>query len=150
MIHHRTPTPDHNSESVQLMEILRAIRLRGHHVSFIPDDLSAPSSYMQLFQAIGLEVIHRPYYRSITGFLVQHGGEFDVAIISPGEIAARHLTIVRRLAPCAKVVFDPVDLQGLCEECDVDIKQDTSLKTTVASRKQTEFAGLGDRTYPWT
>ena len=39
----------------------------------------------------GVEVIHHPYYNSVTSFLRQHGQEFDLVLISRAEIAARYI-----------------------------------------------------------
>jgi len=139
VIDHRMPSPDRDAGSIRMIEILRAIRLRGHHVFFVPDNLFAPPPYLHLLQEIGIEVIYQPYYRSIAAFLKQHGGDIDLAIIARADIAARHLSTVRRLAPRAKVVFDTVDLQFLRKAREANVRQDPSLQVTVASRKQQEL-----------
>ena len=122
-----------------MLEMVRAICRRGHHVSFIPDDLMAPSPYQQALQGIGVEVVHHPYYRSVRSFLKQHGEDFDLVIISRAEIAARHMATVRRFAPRAKVVFDTVDLHFLREEREAQLKQDPLLHVSAAKRKQQEL-----------
>ena len=138
MIDHRLPTPDRDAGSLRMLEMIRAIRRRGHHVSFIPDDLMAPSPYQQPLQGIGVEVIHHPYYRSVRSFLKQHGEDFDLVIISRAEIAARHMATVQRFAPRAKVVFDTVDLHFLREEREAQLKQDPTL---LRLRGQAQAAG---------
>src|SRR5271157_4616713 len=84
-------------------------------------------------------VIDHPYYRSVRSFLKQHGGDFDVVIISRAEIAARHMATVQRFAPRAKVVFDTVDLHFLREEREAQLKQDPLLHVSAAKRKQQEL-----------
>jgi len=148
VIDHRLPTPDRDSGSLRMLELIRAIRRRGHHVCFLPDDLIAPSPYKQLLQGIGVEVVHHPYYRSISSFLEQHGEDFDLVIVSRAAIAQRHMAIVRRYAQRAKVVFDTVDLHFLREEREAQLKRDPSLRAAVARRKQQELglARRADRT----
>ena len=139
VIDHRLPTPDRDAGSLRMLEMVRAICRRDHHVSFIPDNLIAPSPYHQALQGMGVEVIHHPYYRSVRSFLKQHGEDFDLVIISRAEIAARHMATVRRFAPRAKVVFDTVDLHFLREEREAQLKQDTALCTSAARRKLQEL-----------
>ena len=139
VIDHRMPTPDRDCGSVRMLEILRAIRRRGHHVCFVPDNLITNPPYQQLLQRAGVEVIHQPYYHLVASFLKQHGQEFDLVLISRAEIAARHMTSVKRFAPGAKVVFDTVDLRFLREEREAGVKQDRSLRAAVAERKQKEL-----------
>ncbi len=139
VIDHRLPTPDRDAGSLRMLEMVRAICRRGHPVSFIPDDLIAPSPYRQALQGIGVEVIHHPYYRSVRSFLKQHGEDLDLAIISRAEIAARHMATVQRFAPRAKVVFDTVDLHFLREERAAQLKQDPVLRASAALRKQQEL-----------
>ena len=139
VIDHRLPTPDRDAGSLRMLEMVRAICRRGHHVAFIPDDLMAPSPYQQVLQGMGVEVIHHPYYRSVRSFLKQHGEGFDVVIISRAEIAARHLATVQRFAPRAKVVFDTVDLHFLREQREAQLKQDPLLHASAAKRKRQEL-----------
>ncbi len=139
VIDHRLPTPDRDAGSLRMLEIVRAIRRRGHHVAFLPDDLMAYAPYRQALQGIGVEVVHHPYYRSVRSFLRQHGEEFDLVIISRAEIAARHMGTVRRLAPGAKVVFDTVDLHFLREAREAELKQDRNCAVSAARRKQQEL-----------
>jgi len=139
VIDHRMPTPDRDCGSIRMLEMLRAIRQRGHHVCFVPDNMLANPPYQQLLQRAGVEVIHHPYYHSVGSFLKQHGSEFDLVLISRAEIAARYMTSVKRFAPCAKVVFDTVDLRFLREEREAEVKQDRSFRAAVATRKQQEL-----------
>ena len=116
MIDHRLPTPDRDSGSLRMFEMVSTIRRRSHHVCFLPDDLMALAPYQEALQRIGIEVIHHPYYRSVRSFVKQHGKDFDLVVISRAEIAVRHMATVRRFGAQAKVVFDTVDLHFLREE----------------------------------
>jgi O-antigen biosynthesis protein len=138
VIDHRLPSPDRDSGSVRMMELIRAIRHRGHHVVFVPDDLNAWPGYLEDLQFIGVEVIHTPYFGSVAEYLRQHGPEIDLAIISRRDIAAKHMTSVRRFAPQAKIVFDTVDLHFLRCERQALLEQGESQNHSLAISKQQE------------
>jgi O-antigen biosynthesis protein len=113
VIDHRLPTPDRDAGSVRMFEMMRLIRQRHFHVTFIPGNLLAQSPYKENLQRNGIEVIHHPYYCSVGEYLEQHGGEFDLVIMSRAEVAARHFVAVKTHAPNAKIVYDTVDLHHL-------------------------------------
>ena len=140
VIDHRLPSPDRDCGSVRMMEIIRAIHRRGHHVTFVPDYLDTSPDYLEDLQSIGVEVIHHPYYLTVAEYLKQHGREFSLAIISRLDIAARHMTTVRRLAPQARIVFDTVDLHFVREVRQARVQQDKSLESAAAIRKQQELS----------
>jgi GT2 family glycosyltransferase len=148
VIDHRIPFPDQDAGSVRMVEILRAIRRRGHHVAFIPDDFRLTSPYVEELLSTGVEVIHEPYYDSVEDYLCEHGREFDLAILSRGRVASRHMTVARRLAPRAKIVFDTVDLQFLREERQAELTQEPAHFAAAALRKKQELrlAMRADRT----
>ena len=82
VIDHSLPTPDLDSGSLRMMEIVKAIRRRGHHVAFLAEGLLRRQPYAQNMQRLGVEVVHQPFYRSVTDYLDQHGREFDLVIVS--------------------------------------------------------------------
>ena len=106
------------------LEIIRAIQRRGHHVTFIPDNLYPTVPYTEDLQRMGVEVIHVPYFSSVRGYLELHGNEFNLVMIARAEIASRHFKAVKRYAPRATLVFDTVDLHFLREEREAEVKGD--------------------------
>jgi GT2 family glycosyltransferase len=148
VIDHRIPFPDQDCGSARMMEILRAIRRRGHHVTFIPENLAVASPYVEEMLGIGVEVIHKPFYHSVEEFLTEHGRDFELAILSHGKVAARHMSVVKRLALRATVVFDTVDLQFLREERHAELTKDTALRDAALARRQQDLklARQADRT----
>lgn len=139
IIDHRMLTPDRDAGSVRMLEMIRAIRNKGHHVSFLPDNLLAQAPYRQQLQGMGVEVLHHPYCRSVAAVLKQHGTEYDMVIVSRAEIADRHLPTIRRFAPQAKLVFDTVDLHFLRRKREADLKPDPALRAAVAKLKHQEL-----------
>ena len=89
--------PDRDCGSLRMMELIRAIIHRGHHVTFVPNHMEVFSPYLENLQAIGVEVIHPPLYTSIPAYLKDHGSEFKLAIVSRADVAAQQLINVRFL-----------------------------------------------------
>ncbi len=139
VIDHRLPTPDRDSGSVRMMELIRAIARRGHLVTFIPDNEVVYANYLKDLHRIGVEVIYPPFFSSAEEFLKRHGREFSLAIISRAEVAERHMANVRRHAPQAKLVFDTVDLCFVREERQARIGANASLQAAASSRKEQEL-----------
>jgi glycosyltransferase involved in cell wall biosynthesis len=139
VIDHRIPTPDRDCGSLRMMEIMRAVLRRGHHVTLIPDDMLVFPPYLEDLQAVGIEVVYHPYYPSVRDYLDQHGREFDLVIISRADVADRHMAAVRQFAPQAKLVFDTVDLHFVREERQAQFPQANSLQPAAANRKEQEL-----------
>ena len=116
VIDHRIPSPDRDSGSFRMMEIIRGIKRRGHHVTLLPDNMEVFSPYLENLEQEGVEVIHRPYYDSVEEYLAHHGREQNLVIISRADVASRHMAVVRRHAPQARIIFDTVDLHFMREE----------------------------------
>ena len=109
-------TPDRDSGSLRMHEMLDIFVSLGCKVTFIADNLEHRQPYVTLLQQSGVEVQFHPYVRSIAEFLGNHGTEFDLVLMSRHYIAAKHLDTVRELAPDALAVFDTVDLHFLRAE----------------------------------
>jgi O-antigen biosynthesis protein len=139
VIDHRIPTPDRDSASFRIMEFIRGIKRRGHHVTFLPDNMLVFAPYLEAAQRVGIEVIHPPYFSSAEEYLKLHGHEFALAILSRANIADRHMDVVRRYAPNARIVFDTVDLYHRREERQARIKESPELLALAASRKEQEL-----------
>ncbi len=139
VIDHRLPTPDRDSGSVRMMELIRAIARRGHLVTFIPDNEAVYAKYLEDLHRIGVEVVYPPFFSSAEEFLKRHGRELSLAIISRAEVAERHMATVRRHAPQAKIVFDTVDLCFLREERRAQMGEDATLLAAASSRKEQEL-----------
>ena len=131
-----------------MMEFIRAIRRRGHRVTFIPDNMAVFSPYLEQLQRLGVEVVYPPYFGSVEEYLKKHGCEFNLAIISRADVADRHMETVRRNAPRARIVFDTVDLCFVREERQASVGDNRALRAAAASRKAQELrlAGMADLT----
>ena len=60
--------------------------------------------------------MHYPYVKKVRDYLIAHGSEFDVVVLSRCEFARKHIADVRLYAPQSRIIFDTVDLHFLREE----------------------------------
>ena len=85
VIDHRAPSPDRDCGSLRMSEMIRAVRGRGHHVTFIPDDLSPSAGYLESLQDLGVEVIHVLPTTARSHNTWPHGRQFNLAIMFTAE-----------------------------------------------------------------
>ena len=109
-------TPDRDSGSMRMQAILELVGELGGKATFVADNLEYREPYVGALREAGVEVLSRPWVRSIPDLLAKRGREFDVVVLSRHYVAAKHLDAVRRFAPQARVVFDTVDLHFLRNE----------------------------------
>lgn len=110
-----TPTPDRDSGSLRLVNLMRLLREDGCAVAFFPADGHNAGAYTQALQQLGVEAWHAPWLGSMPQWFVAHGRRFDVVIACRHYVADGVLPLARRLARQAKFVFDTVDLHHLRE-----------------------------------
>src|SRR5690606_20362838 len=79
-----TPTPNRDSGSLRLVNLMRLLREEGAHVVFLPADLKHAGAYTRALQAMGVETWHAPFAGGIPAWLREHGPRFD------SVIACRH------------------------------------------------------------
>ncbi len=109
----RMLSPDQDSGSLRMTNLLKALAADGHRCTFLPNNLICDEPYATVLRNRGVEVVGRPFVDSVGEFLAMRGAEYDVVILSRLEVAEVHLSGVRRHCPQAHVVFDTVDLHFL-------------------------------------
>lgn len=110
-----TPTPDRDSGSLRLLNLMRLLREEGLHVVFVPADCRHAGVYTERLQALGIEVWYPPHLRQFPTWLRAHGARFESVMVSRHYVARGLLPLLRRHAPQARLVFDSVDLHYLRE-----------------------------------
>jgi GT2 family glycosyltransferase/glycosyltransferase involved in cell wall biosynthesis len=140
LIDHRVPTPDKDSGSMRIVNLMRIVQDLGYKVTLLPDNLHATMPYARDLQAIGVEVVHRPFAPSVEDHLKRSGHLYDVVMLSRLPVAARHLEAVRRRCREALVVFDTVDLHFLRELREAEVSGDHGLREAAARTRQIELA----------
>ncbi|MGL5001669.1 MAG: glycosyltransferase, partial [Casimicrobium sp.] len=109
-------TPDQDSGSLRLLNIMRLLIAEGHHVTFVAENLQGTSKYRNLLEASGVEVLHGEWARSVNHVLRSRGRECDVIMFCRHYVASAHIDAARLYSPQARILFDTVDLHFLREE----------------------------------
>ncbi len=119
------PTPDQDSGSRRMWELLCMLRDLGFGVTFLATSGNDMPPYSSILREAGIEVLGGP--DCLPDFLTGVGGDLRAALLSRPKPAWQQLPIVRRLCPDAKVIYDTVDLHY------------------VRQRRQAEVEGSGSR-----
>ena len=109
-----TPTPDHDSGSIDALNLMRMLKQFGLHVTFFPNSNPAHCGrYTRDLQRRGIECLYRPFVARLEPWLEKHGRELRVVVLSRVSQASAVLPLVRDLAPQATIVFNTVDIHFL-------------------------------------
>lgn len=122
------PTPDQDAGSVTQWYFLKIFRQLGYQITFLPENLLYTSHYTENIQALGVEVIYAPYYKSVERFLEEEGAQYDAVMLYRVPNGGRFYEHVRKFAPQAKIIFDTVDLHFLREERQAAMEKDKEEK----------------------
>src|SRR5947209_4431017 len=139
IIDHHLPMPDRDSGSLRMLQILKLLHELGHGVTFIPDNLADIPPYTAALQKRGIKVVRHPYVKKVRDYLIAHGSEFDVVVLSRCQFARKHIADVRLYAPQSRIIFDTVDLHFLREESEARITGDPETLWKVQVPIQIEY-----------
>ena len=139
VIDHHLPMPDRDSGSLRMFQILKLLHELGHRVTFVPDNLADIPPYTAELQKRGINVVHHPYLKKVRDYLIAHGSEFDVVVLSRCQFARKHIADVRLYAPQSRIIFDTVDLHFLREEREAGLTGDLEIRRKAQETKQWEY-----------
>jgi GT2 family glycosyltransferase/glycosyltransferase involved in cell wall biosynthesis len=149
VIDHHLPMPDRDSGSLRMFQILKLLNELGHRVTFIPDNLADIPPYTADLQKRGIKVARHPYVKKVRDYLIGHGSEFDVVVLSRCQFARKHITDVRLYAPQSRIIFDTVDLHFLREESEARITGDPETRRKAQETKQWEYDLIDQSDETW-
>ena len=132
-------TPDQDSGSLRMFEMLNVMAKMGSKVTFLADNLEFREPYVSQIQALGVEVIYHPVESNVTRFLERHATEYEVILLSRASVAVKHIDTVKRVAPRAKIVFDTVDLHFLRQQREADLADSAAQRAAALSMKAQEL-----------
>jgi O-antigen biosynthesis protein len=132
-------TPDQDSGSLRLLNLLRILKDEGHHVIFVADNLEGTPKYRTLLESLGVEVLYDAWAMSVHDVLRARGPSLDAVIICRHYVAAAYLDAVRLSAPDATMIFDTVDLHFLREEREAALNDDPKLAEKAAKTRKQEL-----------
>jgi O-antigen biosynthesis protein len=134
-----TPSPDRDSASLRLVNLMRLLREAGVHVVFLPADRRHAGDASRALQAIGVEVWHDPHVGSVARWMRTHGPRFQRVLLCRHYIAREFLPLVRTHAPQARVVFDSIDLHYVREQRGAEVADDAALVRAAARTRALEL-----------
>ncbi len=135
-----TPTPDQDSGSVDMLNLIRILLDLGWRVHFVPQTNYAHAGrYTEALQRLGAECVYFPPYRSLDHYLQDNASLFDMAILCREPVAKGTFDTVRKHLPEAHMVFYTVDLHYLRTERHAELTQDAGIAAEAAAMKASEL-----------
>ncbi len=144
-----TPTPDRDSGSLRMFELLKLLREEDCAVTFFAENGKHDGRYTEALQQQGVETWYQPWLGSIPQWLETHGARFQIIIVSRHYILSPLLPLLRRFAPQAKVIFDTVDLHFLREQREAERLNDSSLLRRAVKTRQSELSLIHAADLTW-
>src|SRR5260370_29845212 len=141
--------PDRDSGSVRMFQIVKLLHELGHRVTFVPDNLADIPPYTAELQKRGINVVHHPYIKKVRDYLIAHGSEFDVVVLSRCQFARKHIADVRLYAPQSRIIFDTVDLHFLRLNREAELTQDPVIRASAEETKQQEYHLIDESDETW-
>jgi GT2 family glycosyltransferase/glycosyltransferase involved in cell wall biosynthesis len=134
-----TPTPDQDSGSLRMLNLMRLLRESGYAVSFLPDNRAHAGCYTEALQALGVEALYHPFVNDPIAWLRTRGRELDAIILSRHYVAANYVGLARLYAPQARLIFDTVDLHYLREQRAAELDGSAELAQQAARTRAQEL-----------
>ncbi len=133
------PTPDQDSGSVRMLNLMRVLIDLGWKVSFMPENRLALDGYTAPLQQLGVEVLYAPHAADAAAWFRENGPILDAVILSRHYVASTFLPLVRAHARRARVIFDTVDLHYLREQREAELAHSASLAAHARSTREHEL-----------
>jgi O-antigen biosynthesis protein len=127
-----TPTPDQDSGSLRMLNVMRLLRESGYAVSFLPDNRAHSGRYTEAIQALGVEALYHPYVADPIAWLRIHGAGLDAILLSRHYVATNYIGLARLYAPQARLIFDTVDVHHLRERRAAELEGSAELAEQAA------------------
>ena len=122
---HCIPTPDQDSGSVRITEILKLFITEGYRVTFSPAIQYHNGRYEKDLQQMGVHVL--PASQDKERYLQEIGNELVFAFLCRPHPAAAYIEFVRKHAPSAKIIYDTVDLHHIRLRRQAEIEESESV-----------------------
>lgn len=135
-----TPTPDQDSGSLDMINLIKILVDQSWRVHFIPlSNFLHFGHYTDALQRLGVECIYAPFHQTLESFLRERGDMFDVCLLARTEVASHALPTVKKYCPSAKTIFYTVDLHFLRERREAELQNDPEKLTKAMKTERTEL-----------
>jgi GT2 family glycosyltransferase/glycosyltransferase involved in cell wall biosynthesis len=135
-----TPTPDQDSGSVRMVNLMRILIASGWKLTFFADNRLNDGRYTQALQQLGVETLYAPFLGDTVEFFRRRGAEFDAVLVARHYIARGYVALIREYARRARFVFDTVDLHYLREQRAAELADSAELRRVAARTREQELA----------
>ncbi|MEM1389520.1 MAG: glycosyltransferase [Pseudomonadota bacterium] len=140
-----TPTPDQDSGSIDMFNMIKILISLGYRVHFIPrSNFAFFDDYTRTLQGMGVECVYAPFYKSVEEFLTERGDMFSHVFLVRVTAAREYLETVKTHCPSAKRVFYTVDLHHLREKREAELRDDDELREIAAATEASEIGLMKD------
>ncbi len=113
VVDHQLPTPDQDSGSRRMFELLLLLDGLGLGVTFVPQDGVVEPRYRDALSSRGIEVLGGP--GDLDPYLKAVGPAVALVVLSRPTVAWANYPMIRSLVPETTIVYDTVDLHHLRE-----------------------------------
>lgn len=137
-------TPDEDSGSIRMLNLLQIFKDEGYHVTFVADNLEYREKPVGQMESIGVEVLYNKWAGSVRQVLRKLGPSLDFIFFCRHYIASQYISLARVSAPKAQLVFDTVDLHFVREEREAELENSQELTREAAITKRKEL-GVVDK-----
>jgi GT2 family glycosyltransferase len=123
-----TPTPDQDSGSIDIYNLMKVFVEMGWAVSFIPEDNYAyMEKYTPAIQKLGVQALYHPHINTVDDHITPYGGSYDLVMSFRPMVTRRHIDNLRQKCPAAKIVYNTVDLHFLRLDREAKLKNDAAI-----------------------
>jgi len=146
VIDHQLPTPNQDSGSRRMFELIRLLSEFGFGVTFIPHNGTDLAPYSQALRDLGVEVLEGPH--RLPEFLGEVSSDLRLALLCRPFTAWQYLPVVRQSSPETKIIYDTVDLHflRLRREAEVNQSADSSRDAKLHHDMELTLARAADAT----
>ena len=130
------PTPDQDSGSYRLFELLKLVSAIGYHVTVASDADNADPRYADALRTLGVQLYAGD--GEVSAQLEQSGRHYRFVLLSRPDVTFKYLFEVRAHAIAATVIYDTVDLHWLRNERAAQVTGDVGWQEQAARYKRME------------
>lgn len=141
--------PDKDSGSLRMVNLMRILQDLGFKITFAASNLEAPEPYVSQLQQQGVEVLYRPYVKTLERHLRSGQCRYDWIILSRADTATALIAAARRHCPQARVIFDTVDLHFLRESRLARLTGERGRRAVATRRKEQELSLVRQADTTW-
>lgn len=140
-----TPTPDQDSGSLDMFNLIKILIEQNWRVHFVPfSNFQHFGTYTDVLQRMGVECVYAPFYTTLDSYLRERGNVFQICLLARTDVAGKTLPFVEKYCPSSKRIFYTVDLHFLREKREAALTSDPLVMKKAEATELMEL-GLMDR-----